>query len=119
MPSFADLLENRATVLADGAIGTNFQNMGIEPGVAPEEWVTDAPERVRELHRLMAAAGADLVLTCSFGGSPIRLRTARSPGGPTSSTSAQPSWPGRPSATTPWWPDRSDRPVSCPTRSAC
>ena len=33
-------------LLADGATGTNYQDMGIEPGVAPEEWVFDAPERL-------------------------------------------------------------------------
>ncbi len=47
MPSFAELLAERPVLLADGATGTNYQDMGIEPGVAPEEWVFDAPERVR------------------------------------------------------------------------
>jgi len=39
MPSFAERLDDRGVLLADGATGTNFQDMGIEPGVAPEEWV--------------------------------------------------------------------------------
>jgi methionine synthase I (cobalamin-dependent) len=73
MPSFADLLAERPVLLADGATGTNYQDMGIEPGVAPEEWVFDAPERVRELHRRFADAGSDLVLTCSFGATTPRL----------------------------------------------
>jgi 5-methyltetrahydrofolate--homocysteine methyltransferase len=60
-------------LLADGATGTNYQNMGIEPGVAPEEWVFDAPERVRELHRRFVEAGSDLVLTCTFGATTPRL----------------------------------------------
>jgi 5-methyltetrahydrofolate--homocysteine methyltransferase len=60
-------------LLADGATGTNYQDMGIEPGVAPEEWVFDAPHRVGDLHRRFAEAGCDLVLTCTFGGSPLRL----------------------------------------------
>jgi 5-methyltetrahydrofolate--homocysteine methyltransferase len=60
-------------VVADGATGTNYQRMGIEPGVAPEEWVFDAPEKVQELHRAFADAGARLVLTCTFGGSSLRL----------------------------------------------
>jgi 5-methyltetrahydrofolate--homocysteine methyltransferase len=71
--SFAELLEDRGVLLADGATGTNFQDMGIEPGVAPEEWVFDAPERVGDLHRRFAEVGSDLVLTCSFGGSSVRL----------------------------------------------
>ena len=73
MPSFVDLLAARPVLLADGATGTNYQEMGIEPGVAPEEWVFDAPERVRELHRRFAEAGSDLLLTCSFGATTPRL----------------------------------------------
>ena len=73
MTSFLDRLAGGGVLIADGATGTNYQDMGMEPGVAPEEWVFDAPERVTELHRRFAQAGADLVLTCTFGASPIRL----------------------------------------------
>lgn len=73
MPSFVQLLEDRTVLLADGATGTNYQAMGIEPGVAPEEWVVDAPGKVQELHRRFADAGSEIVLTCSFGGSSLRL----------------------------------------------
>lgn len=74
MPSFAERLESRSVLLADGATGTNYQDMAIGPGVAPEEWVFDAPERVGSLHRRFAEAGCDLVLTCTFGGSSVRLQ---------------------------------------------
>ena len=73
MPSFADFLTKRTVLLADGATGTNYQNMGIEPGVAPEEWVLDAPENVLELHRRFVEAGSDLLLTCTFGATTPRL----------------------------------------------
>jgi glycosyltransferase involved in cell wall biosynthesis len=73
MPSFTDRLAESTVLLADGATGTNYQDMGLEPGVAPEEWVVDAPDRVRELHRRFADAGSDLVLTCSFGATTPRL----------------------------------------------
>src|SRR3954447_25590863 len=73
MPSFTDLLASRAVLIADGATGTNYQNMGIEPGVAPEEWVVDEPDKVQELHRRFRDAGSDIVLTCSFGASSLRL----------------------------------------------
>ena len=73
MPSFTELLAGPRVLLADGATGTNYQAMGLEPGVAPEEWVLDAPERVMELHRRFAEAGSDLVLTCTFGATGIRL----------------------------------------------
>ena len=73
MPSFTELLAERPVLLADGATGTNYQDMGIEPGVAPEEWVIDAPDRVRDLHRRFVDAGSDLVLTCTFGATAPRL----------------------------------------------
>jgi methionine synthase I (cobalamin-dependent) len=73
MPTFADLLAERRPLLADGATGTNYQDLGIEAGVAPEEWVFDAPDRVQELHRRFAEAGSDLVLTCTFGATTPRL----------------------------------------------
>ena len=73
MPSLTDALAARTVLVADGATGTNYQNMGIEPGVAPEEWVVDAPDKVQELHRRFRDAGSDIVLTCSFGASSLRL----------------------------------------------
>ncbi|TMD41898.1 MAG: methionine synthase, partial [Chloroflexi bacterium] len=48
--------------------------MGLGIGVAPEEWVDLHPERVLTLHRAFIDAGAQLILTDTFGGTPIRLR---------------------------------------------
>jgi 5-methyltetrahydrofolate--homocysteine methyltransferase len=73
MPSFTQLLEERPVIVADGATGTNYQDMGIAPGVAPEEWVLDEPGNVTALHRRFVEAGSDLVLTCTFGASSLRL----------------------------------------------
>jgi 5-methyltetrahydrofolate--homocysteine methyltransferase len=70
------MFESGVTV-ADGATGTNYQLMGIEPGVAPEEWVFDEPAKVQELHRRFVEAGAQLVLTCTFGASSLRLADER------------------------------------------
>jgi 5-methyltetrahydrofolate--homocysteine methyltransferase len=76
VPSFTDRLA-AGTLVADGATGTNYQRLGIAPGVAPEEWVFDEPEQVQELHRRFVAAGAQLILTCTFGGSSLRLADER------------------------------------------
>lgn len=73
MPSLTEQLEQRGVLLADGATGTNFQNMGLAAGVSPEEWLFSAPEKVTELHHRFAAAGSDLALTCSFGATTPRL----------------------------------------------
>jgi len=64
----------RGVLLSDGATGTNYQARGIEPGVAPEEWVLDRPAEVVDLHRRFADAGSDIVLTCTFGASAVRLQ---------------------------------------------
>jgi 5-methyltetrahydrofolate--homocysteine methyltransferase len=71
--SFRDRLERGDVLIADGATGTTCQHMGLPLGVAPEEWVLTAPERIIALHRGFAQAGADIVLTCTFGGTGIRL----------------------------------------------
>lgn len=73
MTSFAQLLDDRGVLVADGATGTNYQMMGLALGAAPEEWVFEAPDRVAQVHRRFAQAGSDLVLTCTFGASPVRL----------------------------------------------
>src|SRR3954468_9343218 len=73
MPGFLDAIAGAAVLVADGATGTNYQRMGIEPGIAPEEWVVDEPAKVQELHRRFVEAGSQLVLTCSFGASSLRL----------------------------------------------
>ena len=67
------VLAGRGVLVADGATGTNYQTMGLPLGVAPEEWLFDAPEKVVELHEAFIAAGSDLILTCTFGGTGLRL----------------------------------------------
>ncbi len=73
-PSFTEALAARPWLLADGATGTNYFNMGLVSGDAPEMWNFEHPERVRSLHRGFIEAGADIVLTNSFGGNRHRLK---------------------------------------------
>ena len=72
--ALTDLLAERDWLLLDGAMGTNLFAMGLEAGEAPELWNIDAPGKVRALHDGFVAAGADLILTNSFGGSAFRLK---------------------------------------------
>jgi len=74
MPSLTDLLDERQVLLADGASGTNYFEMGLLSGDPPEEWNVSAPEKVADLHRRFVAAGADIILTNTFGGNARRLR---------------------------------------------
>ena len=73
MPSFFDRLADGHVLLTEGATGTNFQQMGLPPGASPEDWVFDAPARVRELHSRFVRAGSEFALTCTFGANSVRL----------------------------------------------
>ena len=73
-PTFTEALNSRPWLLADGATGTNYFQMGLVSGDAPEMWNFEHPERVRQLHRQFIAAGADIVLTNTFGGNRHRLK---------------------------------------------
>lgn len=61
------------TILLDGAMGTLLIDAGLEPGEPPELWNITHPDRIREVHRRYIEAGSMVILTNSFGGSPIRL----------------------------------------------
>jgi 5-methyltetrahydrofolate--homocysteine methyltransferase len=75
--SFTERLNAGEVLVADGATGTNLQAMGLPPGTTPEEWVFDQPDRIRALQRSFVEAGSDLILTCTFGGTRIRLKESR------------------------------------------
>lgn len=75
--SFLDRLNSGEILVADGATGTNYQRMGIEIGVPPEEWVFDKPESVLALHRAFIDAGSDILLTDTFGGTRLRMRDSK------------------------------------------
>ena len=55
-------------LVSDGATGTFLQQHGLEPGGCPEEFNASHPEVVQEMARQYFEAGADMVLTNSFGG---------------------------------------------------
>ncbi len=71
--SLAELLSERPVLLADGATGTNYMGMGLGPGEPPELWNVDIPEKVKSLHQEFVDAGADIILTNTFGGNANRL----------------------------------------------
>jgi 5-methyltetrahydrofolate--homocysteine methyltransferase len=68
------LLAERPWLLADGATGSNLFERGLKSGDAPELWNADHPERVAQLQRAFVEAGADIILTNSFGGTRQRLK---------------------------------------------
>jgi methionine synthase I (cobalamin-dependent) len=72
--NFTEALNSRPWMLADGATGTNYFQMGLMSGDAPELWNVEHADRVRTLHRQFIEAGADIVLTNTFGGNRHRLK---------------------------------------------
>ncbi|GGE94132.1 betaine--homocysteine S-methyltransferase [Stappia taiwanensis] len=74
MNKLEDLLARKRTLLADGATGTNLFDMGLTSGDPPEEWNLTEPDKIRALHRGFVEAGADIILTNSFGANRHRLK---------------------------------------------
>jgi len=70
----SELIAEKGVLLADGATGTNLFAMGLEAGEAPELWNEDQPDKIVKMHQDFVDAGADIILTNSFGGTRHRLK---------------------------------------------
>ena len=73
-----NLLSEREWLLADGATGSNLFDRGLQSGDAPELWNVEHPQRIADLHRAFVEAGADIILTNTFGGTRHRLKLHKS-----------------------------------------
>ncbi|HEY5652572.1 MAG TPA: betaine--homocysteine S-methyltransferase [Acidimicrobiia bacterium] len=67
------LLAERGTLVADGAMGTTLFDMGLESGGCPELLNVERSELVDRVHQAYVDAGADIILTNTFGGNRRRL----------------------------------------------
>jgi len=74
---FLERLDAGETLVADGATGTNLQKMGLKPGKAPEDLVIDQPDLLLKLESSFVEAGSDIILTCTFGGTRLRMKDAK------------------------------------------
>ena len=70
MADFRSALASGRTLLLDGGMGTMLQARGLPAGEHPEQFCLDRPDVLRGIHADYLAAGADIILTCTFGGSP-------------------------------------------------
>ncbi len=77
MNKFLQLLASGKPIVADGATGTNLQKMGLKPGIPPEDLVFDQPDLLLELETAFVEAGSDLLLTCTFGGTRLRMKESK------------------------------------------
>jgi 5-methyltetrahydrofolate--homocysteine methyltransferase len=75
--AFLQRLSSNDFLVADGATGTNLQEMGLQAGEHTEDWIIDHPDRILELEKAFVEAGANIILTCTFGGTPICMKGSR------------------------------------------
>lgn len=74
MTPLEQLLATHDYLVADGGMGTMLMNAGLEQGDPPEMWNVLHPDRIRAVHRGYVEAGAQIILTNSFGGTRFRLK---------------------------------------------
>ena len=67
------LIAEGRPLLADGATGTNLIAAGLVSDDCAELWNEIHPDRIRALHQSFVDAGADIILTNSFGANRRRL----------------------------------------------
>ena len=71
--SFLDRLASSTIIVADGSMGNTLYSRGLPPGMPPEQWVLEAPEKISGLHREFVEAGAELLLTCTVGSTHLQM----------------------------------------------
>lgn len=76
MGDFRALFRSGEPVILDGGMGTMLMAAGLLFGDPPEQWnvIPEKAAQVWAIHRGYVEAGAQVILTNSFGGSPFRLK---------------------------------------------
>ncbi len=65
--SLLDAIHSKAPLVGDGAMGTELQKAGLEPGGCGDEWNLVHPDRVLEIQRAYVEAGSQCLITNTFG----------------------------------------------------
>jgi 5-methyltetrahydrofolate--homocysteine methyltransferase len=73
MKSLRERLKQPGIIVGDGAMGTMLLQRGLKPGECPERMALERPEVLEEIASLYLAAGAEIIETNTFGGSPLKL----------------------------------------------
>ena len=77
MNKFLERLNSSEILVADGATGSNLQKMGLKPGRPPEDLIIDSPDTILQLASSFVEAGSDIILTCTFGGTRMRMKDSK------------------------------------------
>lgn len=70
----SELLKTKRVLLADGGMGTGMFELGLANGAPGEMWNLDHPDRVERIHQGFVDAGADIILTNTFGANRFRFQ---------------------------------------------
>lgn len=62
-----EALNSGKLLVSDGGIGTQLQQLGLEPGGCGDEWNLTHPEHVATVHRRYLDAGSQVITTNTFG----------------------------------------------------
>ena len=73
MTDWRTQLDEKKVLIVDGAWGTELMNRGLTPREVPDAWNIDRPEEIYSVALSYVNAGADIILTNTFGGSPLKL----------------------------------------------
>jgi len=73
MGKVLDKIAGGKVLVSDGAWGTFLHQKGLKADECPESWNLTRPDDVLEIASSYVQAGADIVLTNSFGASPLKL----------------------------------------------
>jgi 5-methyltetrahydrofolate--homocysteine methyltransferase len=77
MNKFLERINAGEILVADGATGSNLQKMGLKPGRPPEDMIIDDPDTLFKLASSFVNAGSDIILTCTFGGTRMRMKDSK------------------------------------------
>jgi 5-methyltetrahydrofolate--homocysteine methyltransferase len=72
-------IETGKMLILDGATGSQLIANGLKYGQSPEMWNITHPDIVRDIAAYYFEAGAEAVLTNTFGGSPVRMNAYHVP----------------------------------------
>lgn len=74
MDKLSKLLSQHDYLIADGGMGTMLMGLGLVQGDPPEQWNVNFQDKIQWVHEEYISAGAQIILTNTFGGTRFRLK---------------------------------------------
>ena len=67
---------DKNVVILDGAMGTMLQDVGLKMIKNPEDYNITNKDKIEKIHKMYVDAGADIILTNTFGANDVRLKSS-------------------------------------------